>query len=99
MENYLEIYSEDSTPHPTVSAPADGAGVNFRDAMLTIYPFVKLHWSDVVFPSFEGAPSPYRVCWAFRNWQFRAGNNIACNAGEQDVAGAEEILSPGGESG
>lgn len=78
IEEYLEVYSEDSTPHPGITAPVDKSGVNFKNTQISAVAGTWALWSDVTFPSSEGQVSPYNVCWIAMDYEFRAGKTITC---------------------
>src|SRR5919198_1835025 len=77
IETYLEIYSEDSTPHPDMNAPAGGTGVDFNDGRLRTADGTWPQWTTA-YSSYPGSVDPYVVCWNSKWYDFRAGKNLTC---------------------
>lgn len=74
LEEYTEIYSEDSTPHPHMTV--GGNAVHWEDTRIRPgSTFVS--WSDASYPSSEGEADPYSVCWTQNDWKFKV-KKYAC---------------------
>jgi hypothetical protein len=78
IEEYLEIYSEDASPHPGLNAGLDGAGVNFRNTQLRTGVETWEDWT-VAQVSTERQVAPYNVCWEARYSNWRSGRSVDCS--------------------
>lgn len=72
LEEYTEIYSLDSTPHPALTASntsLDWDATKLRDGGNWVT------WNDSNYASSEGSIDPYSVCWTSMDWDFRVKRN------------------------
>lgn len=68
IEEYTEVYSQDSTPHPALTdndKSIDWDNTKIRDGSNWVT------WDDGTYPSSEGAIDPYSACWTSKDWDFR----------------------------
>lgn len=68
IEEYTEVYSQDSSPHPALTdndASIDWDDTKIRDGANWVT------WNDNTYPSGEGSIDPYSACWTNKDWDFR----------------------------